>query len=91
MGSCMYSKLLPDNGDLDNQTGNCPGYRVYVCENDGGVELSMVHASQDPCTNPGSQVFMNVDEAKVFVRGVEAAIARAEPKHANHPVRAVDC
>ena len=91
MGSCMYGKLLPDNGDLDNQTVNCPGYRVYVCENDGGVEVSMIHASQDPVTTPGSQVFMNVEEAEELVRGLEAAIARAKPKNAKHPARGINC
>jgi hypothetical protein len=36
MANKFYGKLLPDYGDLDNQTGTAPGYRVYVLENDGG-------------------------------------------------------
>lgn len=91
MGSCMYGKLLPDNGDLDNVTKACPGYRVYVCENDGGIEMSMIHASQDPTTNPGYSVFMTTSEAEELIQGLQDAINRAKPKNASHPARGVDC
>lgn len=91
MGSCMYGKLLPDNGDLDNVTKTAPGYRVFVCENNGGVELSMIHADDDPVTTPGYQVFMNPDEAEELIHGLREAVQRARPKNANHPARGKPC
>ncbi|GAB6392943.1 MAG: hypothetical protein MdMp014T_2316 [Treponematales bacterium] len=92
MASCMYSKKLPDYGDLDNVTGSAPGYKVYVSENDGGVLLQMFHAERDnPMTSMGYSVFMNVAEAKGLLRGLQMAINRAEPKHANHKNRGEDC
>ncbi len=91
MASSFYSKLLPDYGDLDNQTKTAPGYRVYVLENDGGVSLQMIHADQDPATNAGSSVFLNVDETKELIRALEKAVERAEPKKANHIARGQDC
>ena len=36
MASLIYAKHLPDYGDLDNITGECPGYRVYVLEKGWG-------------------------------------------------------
>ncbi|MCP4486456.1 MAG: hypothetical protein GY820_03920 [Gammaproteobacteria bacterium] len=91
MGSKMYGKLLPDYGDLDNETNTAPGYRVYIIENDGGISLQMIHANDDPVTSPGYSVFLNVTEAKELINGLEEAIERAEPKNANHPTRGSNC
>ena len=92
MASCIYSKKLPDYGDLDNVTGTAPGYKVFVLENDGGVSLQMFHDEKDdPTTSRGYSVFMNVDETRVLIEGLQKAIERAEPKNANHKSRAMDC
>jgi len=87
MASCIYSKLLPDNGDLDNITGTTPGYRVYISENDGGVSLQIIHANDDPMTASDHAVFMNVDEAKEFQQKLTEAINRAGNKHVDHKLR----
>ena len=90
MGVKFYGKLLPDYGDLDNKTGTSPGYRVYILENDGGISLQMLHASEDPIRAKGSAVFLNVDEAHEMLVALEEAIARARPKNANHEARGKD-
>lgn len=91
MSSIFYSKLLPDYTDIDNKIRNRPGYRVYIRENDGGICLEMIHANRDRVTEEGSAVFLNVDEAQEMLQALEAAIARARPKNANHRARGVDC
>lgn len=91
MGSTIYANLLPDYGDLDNVTGNAPGYRVYIIENDGGISLQMIHAKDDPITTQGSAIFMNVHEAKELLQSLQEAISRAEIKHANHKNRGRVC
>jgi ArsR family metal-binding transcriptional regulator len=91
MGSKMYGKLLPEYEDLDNKTKTAPGFRVYVIENDGGISLQMIHANDDPVTTGGSSIFMNVDEARELIAGLEEAIDRAEPKNVNHPSRGSNC
>jgi hypothetical protein len=91
MGSNFYGTLLPDLSDLDNTTGNAPGYRVYIMEEDGGITLSMVHADANPNTEQGPAVFLNVSEAHELVEGLQAAITRAEPKNANHRNRGIVC
>jgi len=91
MASLMYAKLLPDYGDLDNKTGTCPGYRVYILENDGGVSLQMMHPSEDPSSGKSESVFLNVEEAEELLNGLQEAIDRAKPKKAGHPSRAKNC
>lgn len=91
MASKIYGKLLPDYRDLDNKTSGAPGYRAFVLENDGGVSLQMIHANDHPLTSPGYSVFLNVDEAKELLSGLQEAIDRAEPKNASHPNRSSDC
>lgn len=91
MASKMYGKLLPDYGDLDNVTGKASGYKVYILENDGGISLQMIHANDNPLNSPGYSVFLNVDEAKELISGIQEAIDRAEPKDADHPPRGSFC
>ncbi|EGR1226500.1 hypothetical protein AB4T57_004597 [Vibrio parahaemolyticus] len=91
MASKMYGKLLPDYGDLDNVTKTAPGYRVYVLENDGGISLQMLHANDDPVTDVGYSVFLNVEEAQELIHGLQDAIDRAKPKNAKHKCRGKDC
>lgn len=91
MGNKFYGKLLPDLGDLDNETKTAPGYRVYINEKDGGVSLQMIHATDDPVTTLGSAVFMNVDEAKEMLASLQEAIDRAETKNGKHKARGTNC
>lgn len=91
MASKFYGKLLPDYGDLDNDTGTAPGYRVYVTENDGGVSLQLIHADKDPVTEAGSCVFFSVKEAKEIIFALQEAVGRAESKNANHKQRGINC
>ena len=80
MSCCVYGQLLPDNLDLNNRSGKRPGYRLYVLQNDDGIELSMVHAAQDPVTSPGYQVFMTASEAEDLISGLKTAISKIKPK-----------
>jgi len=91
MGSKFYGKLLPDYSDLDNVTGNAPGYRVYIFENDGGISLQMVHADKNPATEIDAEVFLNVNEARELIKYLQDAIVRAESKNGNHKDRGIDC
>ncbi len=81
MSCCVYGQLLPDNLDVNNRSGKRPGYRLYVLQNDDGIELSMVHAAEDPVTSPGYQVFMTANEALALISGLEAAVAKLKPKN----------
>lgn len=87
----MYSKHLPDLGDLDNETGVCPGYRVYILENDGGIALQMMDSDENPVTGKANSVFLNIEEAEELISGLKDAIQRAKPKKANHISRGIDC
>lgn len=91
MASKFFGTLLPDYEDLDNSSGTKPGYRVYVMENDGGISIQLVHADVDPSTAEGSSVFLNVEEAKEFLKSLQDAVQRAEPKNAKHKRRGVEC
>ena len=91
MASKMYGKLLPDYGDLDNKTKTCPGYRLFVLENDGGVSVQLIHADENPSTARGHSVFLNVKEARELIAGLEEAVGRASIKNASHKDRGVDC
>ncbi len=88
MSSCMYSKILPDYTDLNNDSNERPGYKVYVLENDGGISIQMQDAFDESETDTLRAVFMNVDEAKEFEKGINEAINRAVSKNANHKSRA---
>lgn len=76
-GSCTYSKHLPDYRDLDNDSGDCPGYKVYVLEKDGGVSIQMQDASDESDSDTLKSVFLNVEEAKEFARGIDEAIKKS--------------
>ena len=89
-GSCTYSKHLPDYRDLDNNAGECPGYKVYVLEKDGGVAIQMQDASDKSNSDTSKSVFLNVEEAKELTRGIEEAIKKASNKHGNHKPRGED-
>jgi hypothetical protein len=91
MASNVYSKLLPNYDDLDNESGTAPGYRVYILEKDGGISLQVIHANENPISSQGYAVFMNVDEAREFQESFAEAIDRAAIKSADHPARGKDC
>lgn len=76
-GSCTYSKRLPDYRDLDNDSGDCPGYKVYVLEKDGGVSIQMQDASDESDSDTLKGIFLNVDEAEEFARGIDEAIKKS--------------
>lgn len=84
-----YDMILPDYGDLDNQTGNCPGRRVAISEKDGGINIEFEPQELEDNTIFG--VFMNIQEAKEFCISLQESIKRAEYKNAKrivHPRRA---
>lgn len=80
MASFFYDETLADYGDLRNSTGNCPGYVVGVAENDGGILLQMHKATADLTTDCGYAVFMSIEEAEKFMKGIENAVHRARIK-----------
>lgn len=91
MASITYKKLLPDYGDLDNGTGKCPGYRVYISEKDGSIGLAIQHASEDSGRGKASEVFLNTGEAQELLDGLKNAIDKAKLKNNPQPVRAQNC
>jgi len=87
--SFSYDQVLPDYGDLDNQTGNCPGHRVAIAEKDGGVwiEFNPIALGQDKVFG----AYMNIEEVKEFAESLQESINRADIKNKNklcHPRRA---
>ena len=51
----------------------------------------MMHADEDPSTGEVKSIFMNIEEAKDLIEGLQEAIDRAKPKKANHKSRGRDC
>lgn len=86
-GSCTYSKHLPDYRDLDNSSGECPGYKVWILEKDGGVSIQMQDASDKSDSDTLKGIFLNVEEAKEFAREMNEAIEKASNKQVNHRPR----
>ena len=86
----MYSKILPDYSDLDNDSGVRPGYKVFIIENDGGVSIQFQNADDISDSDTLRAVFMNKEEAKDFLDGFKKALDRAAYKNANHRSRAKD-
>ena len=81
MASNFYSKVLPDYEDLENVTGERPGFELDITEQDGGIGLLMHPA---PGTKGGgvgkAQVYMTLNEARELIQGLQGAIERAELK-----------
>ena len=88
MASCMYSKLLPDYSDLDNDSGERPGFRLFIIENDGGISIQMQNAKDQIESDTTNSVFMTVNEAKELLNGLNEAINRASLKNEKHKSRA---
>lgn len=102
MASNFYSRIHADYEDLDNGTGDRPGFLFEIKEQDGGVGICLYPAG-DPLskklpkalTDEGvgrAQVFMTGAEARELLAGLEEAIERAESKVSNsggkgHPAR----
>jgi hypothetical protein len=83
MASNFYQESLPDYRDLENSTGNRPGYELYVCENDGGVGIALYPADEDFNTSEKVQaVFLTVDKAEDLAKSLNEAIERARSKNA---------
>lgn len=90
MASCMYSKILPDYSDLDNDSGERPGFRLFIIENDGGISIQMQNAKDPIESDTANSVYMTVKEAKELLTGLNDAINRASCKNSNHKSRAKD-
>lgn len=80
MASNFYHYILPDYGDLDNDTGNHPGFVFGVRENDGGVGLYMYPADTPGDNEQEYTVFLNVKEAKKLMDSLNQTIDRADSK-----------
>lgn len=90
MASNFYDKHLPDYCDLDNKTRNCPGFRLGVCENDGGIKIDMGPITDDVDGKTFYRAFLNVQEAEEIVLAFQQAIDRAHSKSKKgnaHPTR----
>jgi hypothetical protein len=80
MASCFYDEHVMDYGDLENVTGRCPGYRLRVLENDGGISVQMGPIKNDPDDQSYYRGFMDILEATELWRSLDTAIMRAESK-----------
>jgi hypothetical protein len=87
MASNFYDKHLPDYGDLDNQTGNCPGFAFGVRENDGGIGLYVGPIADGFDGDTFYRAFLNPDEADELAYALKQAIERARSKGGSHPLR----
>lgn len=80
MATNFYDRHLPDYGDLDNDTTNCPGFRFGVRENDGGIGIYMGPVNDDFDGDTFWRAFLNVEEATELVNALQLAIERSRPK-----------
>ncbi len=88
-GNLTYSKELPNYKDLDNKSGNCSGYKIYILEKDGGISVQMQNAEEpSEQSETVKAVFMSVEEAEEFRDCLQDAIDKAKLKKVNHPKRA---
>jgi hypothetical protein len=81
MAMNFYHHTLPDYRDLDNQTGQCPGFFFGVRENEGGIGLYMYPANTSGDDEREYAVFLNIDEARYLLDALQRAIDRAAPKN----------
>lgn len=90
-GNVTYTKELPDINELDNSSGNCPGYKTYILEKDGGVSIQIQNAKESSDQSRTLKaVFLNIKEAEEFRKGLQEAIDKAKAKNVNHPLRGRD-
>jgi len=90
MASNFYDYHLPDYCDLDNKTGQCPGFRFGIRENDGGIGIDMGPVKDDVDSDTFYRAFFNVQEAEELVTALREAIQRARQKtrgNHSHPGR----
>lgn len=94
----LYEKHVPSYVDLDNISGKAPGFRVTVCENDGGVGLILEPYLDNPSPTINLDkyygVFFNIKEAQELVSSLQAAIEGALGSAGGedlHPDRVQDC
>jgi len=80
MASNIYDKNLPDYGDLDNETGERPGFTFGVRENDGGIGIYMGPVGDNFDGDTFYSAFLNPDEADELVAAFKEAIERARLK-----------
>lgn len=81
MASTFYNELLPDYEDLENRTGERPGFEVNVVEQDGGIGLLLNPPAGLVGAGVGrAQVFMTLAQAQALVNGLVRAIERAATK-----------
>ncbi len=82
MTSLMYKEQLPDSRDIENATGKCPGYRLYVEENDGWVGVCLQPTDKNETSSEDAYtVALTVEQAEELIKGLNDAISRARPKH----------
>ena len=80
-GNLTYSKKLPDYKDLDNNSGNCFGYKIYILEKDGGISVQIQNAGEpSEQSETVKAVFMNVEEAEELRDCLQEAIDKAKRK-----------
>ena len=81
MASDFYSNVLPDFESLERESGQRPGFKVTVVEQDGVVGLLMQPQAGDDGTGVGrAQVFMTPEQGHVLLQGLLEAIDRAETR-----------
>ena len=77
MGKNFYHFILPDHVDLDNKSGEQPGYYVDVFEKYGGIEVGLYPADTPEGEKKKYGVFMNLEEAGDFHSALKKAIDHA--------------
>jgi len=77
MGRNFYHFILPDHVDLDNKSGEKPGYCFDVSEKYGGIEVLLYPADTPEGEKKKYGVFLNLDEAVDFHSALKKAIDHA--------------
>ena len=74
MAHFMYEETHPDMKDLDNRTGECPGFVFSVSQNDGYVIFATTPAVDDPDPMSVYGVVVEPKEAEAIMKAVQDAI-----------------
>ncbi|MFC1498048.1 hypothetical protein ACFLS1_06225 [Verrucomicrobiota bacterium] len=73
MSESTFLREVPDLKDIENRTGECPGYSVCILKDDTFVGISLTPiADDDPMKIAG--IALSRENANAFLAGLQKAI-----------------
>ena len=73
MADATFLRNVPDIKDIDNRTGECPGYSTAILKDDTCVGITLTPVG-DPDPINSSGIALSIEDAKAFLEGLQKAI-----------------